>query len=165
MFELLNAAYQYPGPALVRYPRDSTPKPEAINTSVAAKIGKAILVREGTGTAILVFGTLLDIALELGEELDLSIVNMRFIKPLDESLVIQLAATHDRLVTIEDSAVAGGAGSAVLEFLNQQGILINCLRLGLNDNFPAQGNREQVLQDYDLDIAGVRQAVTRFIDA
>ena len=163
MFELLNAAYQYPGPALVRYPRDSTPRPEAINTSVAAAIGKAILVREGTGTAILVFGTLLDIALELGEELDFSIVNMRFIKPLDESLIIQLAATHDRLVTIEDSAVAGGAGSAVLEFLNQQRILINCLRLGLSDNFPAQGNRDQVLQDYDLDIAGVRQAITHFI--
>jgi len=164
MFELLNTAYQYPGPALVRYPRDNTPKPEAINTSVAAEIGKAILVREGTGTAILVFGTLLDIALELGDELDLSIVNMRFIKPLDESVIIQLAATHDRLVTIEDSAITGGAGSAVLEFLNQQRILINCLRLGLSDNFPAQGNRDQVLQDYDLDIAGVRQTITRFID-
>jgi 1-deoxy-D-xylulose-5-phosphate synthase len=165
MFELLNAAYQYPGPALVRYPRDSTPKPGTINTSVAAEIGKAIVVREGSGTAILVFGTLLDIALELGEELDLSIVNMRFIKPLDESLIKQLAATHDRLVTIEDSAIAGGAGSAVLEFLNQQRILIDCLRLGLGDNFPAQGNRDQVLQDYDLDITGIRQAITRFIDA
>jgi 1-deoxy-D-xylulose-5-phosphate synthase len=165
MFELLNAAYQYPGPALVRYPRDSTVKPESVNTSVAAEIGKAILVREGTGTAVLVFGTLLDIALELGEELDLSIVNMRFIKPLDESLIKQLVATHDRLVTIEDSAIAGGAGSAVLEFLNQQRLPINCLRLGLSDKFPAQGNRDQVLQDYDLDIAGIRHAITRFIGA
>ncbi|RLA12906.1 MAG: 1-deoxy-D-xylulose-5-phosphate synthase [Gammaproteobacteria bacterium] len=164
MFELLNAAYQYPGPALVRYPRDSTPKPGAINTSVAAEIGKAIVVREGSGTAILVFGTLLDIALELGEELDLTIVNMRFIKPLDESLIKQLAATHERLVTIEDSAVEGGAGSAVLEFLNQQRLLINCLRLGLGDKFPAQGSRDQVLKDYDLDIAGIRQAITGFID-
>jgi len=164
MFELLNAAYQYPGPALVRYPRESSAKPEAINTSVAAEIGKAIMVREGAGTAVLVFGTLLDIALELGDELNLSVVNMRFIKPLDESLIKQLASTHNKLVTIEDSSLAGGAGSAVLEFLNQQQILIRCLCLGLSDHFPSQGNRHQVLQEYDLDIDSIRRSITGFID-
>jgi 1-deoxy-D-xylulose-5-phosphate synthase len=163
-FELLNTAYQYPGPALVRYPRDSTPKPELINTSVSAEIGKAILLREGIDTAVLVFGTLLDIALELGEELNLTIVNMRFIKPLDETLIKQMASKHDRLVTIEDSSLAGGAGSAVLEFLSDQAIQIPCLRLGLTDHFPSQGNRDQGLQEYGLDKAGIRQSITHFID-
>jgi 1-deoxy-D-xylulose-5-phosphate synthase len=164
MFELLNAAYQYPGPALVRYPRDSTAKPEFINTSTPAEIGKAIMVREGTDTAILVFGTLLDVALELGEELKLSIINMRFIKPLDGSMIKQMASKHSRLITIEDSSLAGGAGSAVLEFLNEQEILIPCLRLGLGDVFPSQGNRDQGLQEYDLDISGIRRSITNFID-
>jgi 1-deoxy-D-xylulose-5-phosphate synthase len=163
-FELLNTAYQYPGPALVRYPRDSTPKPELINTSVSAEIGKAILVREGIDTAVLVFGTLLDVALELGEELNLTIVNMRFIKPLDETLIKQIASKHDRLVTIEDSSLAGGAGSAVLEFLSDQTIQIPCLRLGLTDHFPSQGNRDQGLQEYGLDLAGIRRSITHFID-
>jgi len=163
-FELLNTAYQYPGPALVRYPRDSTPKPKLINTSVAAEIGKAMLVREGIDTAILVFGTLLDVALELGEELNLTVVNMRFIKPLDETLIKQIASTHDRLVTIEDSSLAGGAGSAVLEFLSDQAIQTPCLRLGLTDHFPSQGNRDQGLEEYGLDLAGIRRSITHFID-
>jgi 1-deoxy-D-xylulose-5-phosphate synthase len=164
MFELLNTAYQYPGPALVRYPRDSTTKPAAVNTSVCAEIGKALLVREGTETAILVYGTLLDIALDLGEEMDLSVVNLRFIKPLDETLIEQLATTHQRLVTIEDSALAGGAGSAILEFLNQRQILIPCLRLGLSDHFPSQGDRDQGLTEYGLDKNGIRQSIKNFID-
>jgi 1-deoxy-D-xylulose-5-phosphate synthase len=162
MFELLNTAYQYPGPALVRYPRDSTQKPEVINTTVATEIGKAKLVREGAGSAILVFGTMLDIALELGEELDFTVVNMRFIKPLDETLIKQMVSTHDNLITLEDSAIAGGAGSAVLEFLNQQQISVRCLRLGLGDVFPSQGSREQVLQEYGLDIVGIRQSIIDF---
>jgi 1-deoxy-D-xylulose-5-phosphate synthase len=164
MFELLNTAYQYPGPALVRYPRDSTTTPAAVNTSVCAEIGKALLVREGTETAILVYGTLLDIALDLGEEMDLSVVNLRFIKPLDETLIEQLATTHQRLVTIEDSALAGGAGSAILEFLNQRQILIPCLRLGLSDHFPSQGDRDQGLTEYGLDKNGIRQSIKNFID-
>ncbi len=163
MFELLNTAYQYPGPALVRYPRDSTLKPETINTTVAAEIGKAKLVREGAHSAILVFGTMLDIALELGEELNFTVVNMRFIKPLDETLIKQMVSTHDNLITIEDSAIAGGAGSAVLEYLNQQQMPVRCLRLGLDDRFPSQGNREQVLQEYGMDIAGMRRSIINFI--
>jgi 1-deoxy-D-xylulose-5-phosphate synthase len=164
MFELLNAAYQYPGPALVRYPRDGTAKPENINSSVAAEIGKAVPVREGVDTAILVFGAMLDIALQIGEELNFSVVNMRFIKPLDEALIEQMASTHKNFVTIEDNALAGGAGSAVLEFLNQKEILTRCLRLGLADQFPSQGSREQVLQEYGLDLAGVRHSIIEFTE-
>jgi len=163
MFELLNTAYQYPGPALVRYPRDSTPKPASINTSVAAEPGKGVLVRDGVDTTILVFGTMLDIALQIGEELNLSVVNMRFIKPLDEELIEQMASTHQNLVTIEDGVIAGGAGSAVLEFINQKQISIRCLRLGLSDQFPSQGSREQVLEEYGLDLTGIRYSITEFI--
>ena len=163
MFELLNAAYLYPGPALVRYPRDSTTKPSAINTGTAADIGKGLLVREGSDTALLVFGTLLNIALEIAEELDLSVANMRFIKPLDQTLIGQLASNHKNLVTIEDSSILGGAGSAVLEFLNDRQISIRCLRLGLSDDFPSQGSREQVLQEYGLDKSGMKNSIIEFI--
>jgi 1-deoxy-D-xylulose-5-phosphate synthase len=162
MLELLNTAYQYPGPAMVRYPRDSSTKPGDINTSVAAELGKGILLREGTDTAILVFGTMLDIALEVGEELNLSVINMRFIKPLDEALIQQMASTHRNLVTIEDNTIAGGAGSAVLEFLNQKQIAIRCLRLGLSDDFPSHGSREQVLAEYGLDLTGIKRSILEF---
>ena len=165
MFELLNTAYQYPGPALVRYPRDSTAKPELINTEVAAELGKGILLREGTDTAILVFGTMLDIALKVADELNLSVVNMRFIKPLDEGLIQQMASTHKNLVTIEDGVLAGGAGSAVLEFLNQEQILTRCLRLGLSDEFPSHGSREQVLEEYGLDITAIKSSIIKFIES
>ena len=164
MLELLNTAYQYPGPALVRYPRDSTAKPKSINTSVAAELGKGILVREGADTAILVFGTMLDIAFEVGEELNLSVVNMRFIKPLDEELIQQMASTHQNLVTIEDNTLVGGAGSAVLEFLNQKQIATRCLRLGLSDDFPSHGSREQVLEEDGLDLTGIKRSIIEFTE-
>ncbi len=163
MFELLNTAYQYPGPAVVRYPRDNTVKPVDINTSVSIEIGKGVLVREGADTAVLVFGTLLSLAIEVGEELNLSVVNMRFIKPLDEELIEQMVSTHRNLVTIEDSAIVGGAGSAVLEFLNRKQILIPCLRLGLSDQFPSHGSREQVLKEYGLDATGIKDSIKAFI--
>jgi len=163
MFELLNTAYQYPGPALVRYPRDSTKKPVIIDTAVAVEIGKGVQVREGTNTVILVFGTLLNIVLEVAEALDLSVVNMRFIKPIDDEIIEQLASIHQNIVTIEDSAITGGAGSAVLEVLARKQIPIRCLVLGLGDHFPSQGSREQVLKEYGLDYSGIKRSITGFI--
>jgi len=163
MLELLNTAYQYQGPALVRYPRDSTKTPEVINTDVIVKIGKGVLVREGADTVILVFGTLLDIAIEVAEELNLSVVNMRFIKPLDEDLIQQMVSTHLNIVTIEDNTLIGGAGSAILEFLNQKQIQTRCLCLGLTDQFPSHGSREQVLKGYGLDSTGIRHSITKFL--
>ncbi len=162
MFELLNTAYQYPGPALVRYPRDSTNKPENIDIAVAAEIGKGVQVREGTNTVILVFGTLLNIVLEVAEALDLSVVNMRFIKPIDEEIIEQMASIHQNIVTIEDSAITGGAGSAVLEVLGRKQISTHCLVLGLDDHFPSQGSREQVLKEYGLDYSGIKRSITGF---
>ena len=147
----------------MRYPRDNTVKPVDINTSVSTEIGKGVLVREGADTAVLVFGTLLNLAIEVAEALNLSVVNMRFIKPLDEELIEQMVSTHRNLVTIEDSAIVGGAGSAVLEFLNRKQLLIPCLRLGLSDQFPSHGSREQVLKEYGLDATGIKDSINAFI--
>jgi 1-deoxy-D-xylulose-5-phosphate synthase len=165
MFELLNTAYEYPGPALVRYPRDSTTRPEAIDLDTCVEIGKALQVRSGKQTALLVFGSLFSIAEPIAKALNLSLVNMRFIKPLDESMILDMASSHDYLVTLEDASITGGAGSAVLEFLNQQRISIPLLRLGLSDQFPSQGSREQVLEDYGLDADTISHSIIEFTQA
>jgi 1-deoxy-D-xylulose-5-phosphate synthase len=165
MFELLNTAYHYPGPALVRYPRDSVTQPGKINLDDCVEIGKALQVRTGKQAALLVFGSLFSLAEPVAEEFDLSLVNMRFIKPLDESLILDMARKHDYLITLEDAAIAGGAGSAVLEYLSEQGISIPLLRLGLDDSFPSQGSREQVLEEYELDPASLRSSIKAFINA
>ncbi len=165
MYELLNTAYHYPGPALVRYPRDSVPQPDKINVNDRIEIGKALQVRQGKRTALLVFGSLFSIAQPIAEELDLSLVNMRFIKPLDEALINDLAEKHEYLITLEDSSIIGGAGSAVLEYLNQQGLSIPLLRLGLTDVFPSQGSREQVLEEYGLDAESLKQSIIAFTKA
>ena len=90
---------------------------------------------------------------------------MRFIKPLDETMIAEMAASHAYLVTLEDSAIAAGAGSAVLESLNRQRIQIPVLRLGLADFFPSQGNREQVLDDYGLNQEGLKESILAFTDS
>ena len=162
MFQLLNTAYQYPGPALVRYPRDSVAQPTAVNVDDCVEIGKALQVRSGKQSALLVFGSLFNIAEAIADELDLSLVNMRFIKPLDESMITEMAASHEHLVTLEDASIAGGAGSAVLELLNQKQINIPVLCLGLDDVFPSQGSREQVLEDYGLDPVSIRNSIVEF---
>ena len=163
MFKLLNTAYQYPGPAMVRYPRDSVATPDAIDTETCVEIGEAVQTRSGKNVALMVFGSLYSLAEPIAEELDLSLVNMRFIKPLDESLIDQLALGHDYLVTLEDASIVGGAGSAVLEYLSDQGISKPLLRLGLNDSFPSQGSREEVLKDYGIDPVSIREAITDFM--
>jgi 1-deoxy-D-xylulose-5-phosphate synthase len=162
MFKLLNTAYQYAGPAMVRYPRDSVAKPDTINIDDCVDIGKAVQTRSGKQAALLVFGSLYSLAEPIANELDLSLVNMRFIKPLDETLIKTLAQQHDYLITLEDASVIGGAGSAVLEYLGDNGITTPLLRLGLADSFPSQGSREQVLRDYGLDPESVRKSIVDF---
>jgi len=163
MFSLLNTAYQYPGPAMVRYPRDSVAQPATVNIDDCVEIGRALQTRKGKRAALLVFGSLYNLAMPIAEELDLSLVNMRFIKPLDEGLITTLAADHDYLITLEDASIVGGAGSAVLEYLSDQGIRTALLRLGLDDYFPSQGSREQVLEEYGLDPVSIRKTIADFI--
>ncbi len=162
MFRLLNTAYRYHGPALVRYPRDNTTQASEINVDDCVEIGQAEKLRDGGNTALMVFGSLLEIAQPIAERLDLSLVNMRFIKPLDADMIERLATDHDFLVTLEDASVIGGAGSAVLELLNQKQLTKPLLRLGLDDFFPSQGSRSEILEEYGLDPETLAKAIVEF---
>ncbi|HEY9033307.1 MAG TPA: 1-deoxy-D-xylulose-5-phosphate synthase [Pseudomonadales bacterium] len=161
---LLNTGYHYPGPAAVRYPRGQG-QGVAIDTGLASvPLGKARLCRSGNGLAILCFGTLLHAARPVAEALDATLVDMRFVKPLDQALLDELAASHRLLVTIEENTVAGGAGSAVNEYLLGQGHRVSLLNLGLPDRFIDHGRHEQLLADCGLDSAGIEQSIRQRLD-
>jgi 1-deoxy-D-xylulose-5-phosphate synthase len=157
---MLETAYAHPGPAMVRYPRGSGPGVEINKTEGAfLPIGKAEIRREGRDVALLAFGSRVAAAAAVAERLDATLVNMRFVKPLDDLLILQMAERHQLLVTIEENAVAGGAGSAVSELLAEQGVLIRCLHLGLPDRCQEQASHEQQLAACGLDDAGIEEAV------
>ncbi|HLI18167.1 MAG TPA: transketolase C-terminal domain-containing protein, partial [Rhodanobacteraceae bacterium] len=122
-------------------------------------IGKAQIRRYGHGVALLAFGCTLAPAETVANEVDATLVNMRFVKPLDEALVLELARSHDALVTLEDNAVAGGAGSAVAELLAAKGIAIPLLQLGLPDVFLEHATREELLAEAGLDADGIRRTL------
>jgi 1-deoxy-D-xylulose-5-phosphate synthase len=124
-------------------------------------IGQAELQRRGSGIALLAFGTLLETAHELADIIDATVVNMRFVKPLDEALVLELAAQHALLVTLEENVVAGGAGAAVSELLARHALDVGVLHLGLPDRNIKHGTREQCLQDAGLDVPGLFDAIAR----
>jgi 1-deoxy-D-xylulose-5-phosphate synthase len=157
--QMLYTAYQLNGPAAVRYPRGSGSGGVIEKTMTALPVGKAEVLRRGKSIALLAFGSMVAPALTAGNELNASVANMRFIKPLDESLILELARGHDLLVTLEENTVHGGAGSAVNEFLAASGLLIDCLNLGLPDEFIEHGERNELLRDCGLDAAGIRHAI------
>ncbi|RJF99561.1 1-deoxy-D-xylulose-5-phosphate synthase [Noviherbaspirillum saxi] len=161
--QMLSTAYQYPGPAAVRYPRGAGIG-AAIEKSLAVlPLGKGEIRRQGKDIAILAFGTMVAPGLAAGEELDATVANMRFVKPLDIELVKQLAQTHEVLVTVEEGAVMGGAGSAVAEALAEAGIVKPILQLGLPDRFIDHGDAGQLLAMCGLDGKGIVASVrTRF---
>jgi 1-deoxy-D-xylulose-5-phosphate synthase len=156
---LLQTAYEYPGPALVRYPRGTGPGAETAPGLETLPLGKGELRREGREVALLAFGSRLTPALAAAEALDASVANMRFVKPLDEALILDLAARHRLLVTVEENAIAGGAGSAVAEFLANQGLTIPLLHLGLPDRYLEQDSHEAQLAACGLDAAGIERSV------
>ncbi len=161
--QMLHTATTLPGPAAVRYPRGTGPGVAPVPELTALAVGRAQLRREGrSGLAILSFGTLLDSALAVGDRLDATVVNMRFIKPLDEECVLRIASRHRAIVTIEENAVAGGAGSAVAELLAAEGLVLPQLQLGIPDRFIEHGSREDSLAAAGLDPAGIRGAVERW---
>ncbi|HSE11262.1 MAG TPA: transketolase C-terminal domain-containing protein, partial [Rudaea sp.] len=159
--QLLTTAFQHAGPAAVRYPRGTGPGAKIEAELETVPIGKAEMRMRGTGVAILAFGSPLAAAMDVGAELGATVVNMRFVKPLDEALVLELARTHTALVTIEDNAVAGGAGSAVAEFLAGGNLQIPLLQLGLPDEFLEHASREQLLAEAGIDAAGLRKAILK----
>ena len=157
--QMLSTGFRFDGPAAVRYPRGSGPGVAVQANLDTLPIGKAEVRRHGSRIAVLAFGAIVPAAERVGEELDLSVVNMRFVKPLDRALVLGLAKTHDGVVTIEDNVVMGGAGSAVAELLNEAGVSLPILQLGLPDAFQHHASREDLLAEAGLDVAGIRASL------
>ena len=161
--QMLYTATTVHGPAIVRYPRGTGPGVALVAEMTALPIGKAQLRREGkSGLALLCFGALLPSAQQIAERLDATLVNMRFIKPLDEDLVLSLARRHRAFVTIEENAVHGGAGSGVGELLAAEGLQLPMLQLGIPDRFIEHGSREGCLAAAGLDLAGLSASVEQW---
>jgi 1-deoxy-D-xylulose-5-phosphate synthase len=157
--QMLYTGFTLGTPSAVRYPRGSGPGVAIEKEMRALPVGNGEVRREGRRVAILAFGTLLKTALEAGAELDATVVNMRFVKPLDDALAAQAARTHALVVTLEENAVMGGAGSAVAESLAAQGIVVPLLHLGLPDCFIDHGDQHQLLASVGLDKDGVLAAI------
>ena len=156
---LLSTAYAQNHPVAVRYPRGAGVGVAAGTDLDTVPLGKAELRREGTGLCILAFGTLLYPALEVAEKLNATVVNMRWAKPLDEAMILQMAAKHSCLVTLEDACVMGGAGSAVGEFLQKSNLQIPLLSLGLPDQFIEHGDPAKLMAMQGLDASGIEKAI------
>jgi 1-deoxy-D-xylulose-5-phosphate synthase len=162
--QLLYTGYQHQGPAAVRYPRGTGIGAVIDKTMTALPMGKGLVKREGSGVAILNFGTLLGSALEAGEQLDATVVDMRFVKPLDKEIILSLANSHALLVTLEENSIAGGAGSAVSEFLAEQAVVMPILQLGLPDQFIDHANHPQQLAMAGLDAQQILSRIQERLD-
>jgi 1-deoxy-D-xylulose-5-phosphate synthase len=154
--QMLYTATTLPGPSAVRYPRGTGDGTAPIAAMTALPIGRGEIRREGhSGLALLVFGTLLPSTLSIAERLDATVVNMRFIKPLDRELVLQVAASHRAIVTVEENAIPGGAGAAVAETLAEAGVMLPLHLIGIPDRYIEHGTREECLAAAGLDAAGL----------
>ncbi|MFA5372377.1 MAG: transketolase C-terminal domain-containing protein, partial [Sideroxydans sp.] len=157
--QMLFTAYRMDTPTAVRYPRGVGPGVVVRQEMLTLPLGKGEQCRSGKQIAILAFGSMLTPALAAAEQLDASVANMRFVKPLDEELVLRLAREHELLVTVEENTVQGGAGSAVAECLARHGVSIPVLHLGLPDRFIEQGDPGQLLEECGLDAAGITHSI------
>ncbi|MGX2030545.1 MULTISPECIES: 1-deoxy-D-xylulose-5-phosphate synthase [Methylocaldum] len=161
--QMLFTGFQHNGPAAVRYPRGKGPGVSVVAEMTALPIGKGEIRRRGKRIAILAFGTLLAPSIEAGERIDATVVNMRFVKPLDEALILELAKTHEIFVTVEDNAIAGGAGSGVNELLQSRQCYVPVLNVGLPDQFLDQGSREELLTLCGLDSDGITETIEQYV--
>ncbi len=159
--QMLSTGFRHEGPAAVRYPRGTGPGVAVQPTLDTLPVGKAEVRRHGSRIALLAFGAVVPAAESVGAELGLTVINMRFVKPLDRALLLELAQTHEGFVTVEDNVVMGGAGSAVAELLHADNILLPILHLGLPDAFQHHASREQLLAEAGLDVEGIRAAVLK----
>lgn len=162
---LLSTCYQHPGPAAVRYPRGAGVGAVPQTDLAVVEVGQGLVRRQGKNIAVLVFGTLLPAALKAAESLNLTVADMRFVKPLDVALVLELAATHAGLVTLEEGSIMGGAGSAVAEALAAAGVVCPLLQLGLPDRFIDHGEQGALLASIGLDAAGIERSVRARFEA
>ncbi len=162
--QMLSTGFQYNGPAAIRYPRGAGIGALIEQPLTTITIGTGEIKREGKGIAILAFGTMVAPSLTAGNELNATVANMRFVKPLDVELVRQLALTHDALVTVEEGAIMGGAGAAVAEALAAAGIVKPLLNLGLPDRFIDHGDVAQLLAQCGLDANGIAASIKKRFD-
>jgi 1-deoxy-D-xylulose-5-phosphate synthase len=160
--QMLTTGYHYEGPASVRYPRGKGPGATVSKELSKIEIGKAEIRHQGSRIAILAWGSMVTPALEAGKQLGATVVNMRFIKPIDEEIILEMAKTHDVIVTVEENVLAGGAGSAINEFFQAQQILMPVLNIALPDEFIEQGTRKELLSDCDLDAPGILSKIESF---
>ncbi|GGA69359.1 1-deoxy-D-xylulose-5-phosphate synthase [Arenimonas soli] len=156
---MLSTGFRHDGPAAVRYPRGTGPGVALQPGLDTLPVGKAELRQRGAGLALLAFGAMVPVAGAVAAEFGLTLVNMRFVKPLDRALLLDLAASHEGFVTLEDNVVAGGAGSGVAELLAAEGISLPVLHLGLPDGWQEHASREQLLAEAGLDAEGIRRAL------
>ncbi|PWK97401.1 1-deoxy-D-xylulose-5-phosphate synthase [Pantoea allii] len=161
--QMLYTGYHYQdGPAAVRYPR-GTGTGAALTPLQSLPLGKGVVKRQGEKLAILNFGTLLPEASQVAEALNATLVDMRFVKPLDTSLITELAARHDSLITLEEGAIKGGAGSGVNEFVMAKRLGVPVLNIGLPDEFIPPGTQEEMRHVYQLDVDGIQQQISRWL--
>ncbi len=160
--QMLTTGYHYQGPASVRYPRGKGPSIAVKADMSSLEIGKAEIRHRGGRIAILAWGSMVTPALEAGKQLGATVINMRFIKPIDENIILEMAKSHDVFVTIEENVLAGGAGSAVNEFLQAQKILMPVLNIALPDAYVEQGTREELLSLCGLDSIGILKTIETF---
>ena len=161
MRRMLSTGFLGGGCSAVRYPRSATIGATSSLLTDVMQLGAAKTVRTGSGCALLAFGTMLETALKVGERLDATVINMRFVKPLDVAAVLGAGRTHDLVVTLEDNVVAGGAGSAVLECLATHDVMTRVMTLGHPDAWGEHGTRDEVLRDSGLDFDSVLEAGER----
>jgi len=161
--QMLYTGHKHHGPSAVRYPRGNGLGAEIQKEMTALEIGKGIIRRQGEKIAILNFGTMLEYALEAADKLNATVADMRFVKPLDEALILELAANHDVLVTVEENAIAGGAGSGVIEFMMKSKCLKPVLNIGLPDRFVEQGTQQELHTALEIDAAGIEKQIRDYI--
>jgi 1-deoxy-D-xylulose-5-phosphate synthase len=160
--QMLYTATRHNGPSAVRYPRGRGPGVAVEPTMQAIELGKGRILRSGKSVAILAFGSRVQAALAAGDELDATVIDMRFVKPIDEALILEMAASHDLLLTIEENVIMGGAGSAVNEVLSARNVSVPAVNLGLPDEYCEQGDHESLLEAYGLSAAGIIKRVNDF---
>jgi len=160
---MLTTGHKLDKPAAVRYPRGTGNGAPLPNIDETIEIGKGVVKRQGNKISILSFGTLLAEGQKAAEALDASLVDMRFVKPIDEALITEMAASHDVLVTLEDNALIGGAGSAVNDYVLAQGLAIKVLNIGLPDQFIKHGTQQEIHQELGLDCEGIVNKINTFV--
>lgn len=157
--KMLSTGYQYEGPAAVRYPRGSGVGIAVDQDLEPIEIGKAEVLVQGKKTAILAFGSMVNKAIEPAQELEATLIDMKFIKPLDIAMLDQVARDYELVVTVEENAISGGAGSAISEYFRLNQLSVDCMHLGIPDHFTDQGNPSELLKDLGLDARGIRQSI------